>query len=167
METLDLFFDDPEGSYHVREIARRTGIHPNTTLRDVKTLAKEGLLLVRRTKAVLEARANPQSERFSTLKRLRNLGRLQDSGLVEFLHKEYSAPEAIILFGSYSRGEDTKRSDIDIAIVTKRKIAHSLPRFERALGRRIQLHEIELDRVSKEFLTSLANGIVLRGYLTL
>ena len=164
---LTFFFDDPEGGFHLREIARQTGLHPNTVLRDVNLLAREGLLVKRATRAVVEVRANRESELFYRLKRISNLRNVYLSGLVDELLKEYGAPEAIILFGSYGRGEDTRRSDIDIAVITRRELHFDQKKYRQLLKRDIQIHEINLKKVSKNFITNLANGIILKGYLTL
>ncbi len=164
---LELFFSDPEGRLHIREIARQTGLHPNTVLRDVQLLVKERLLHAKKTKAVLEVTANRDNPMFVQLKRLNNLNRIVFSGLIEHLNDLYGAPEAIILFGSYSRGEDTIKSDIDLAIITKREEHPDLLKFETILKRHIQLIEIDLKTVGKNLLTNLANGIVLKGYLAI
>ncbi len=87
------------------------------------------------------------------------------SGLIEYLDEKYNTPSAIILLGSYSRGEDTAKSDIDIAVITTREIKLDLSKFEGTFKRKIQIHEIQTKRVSKNFLNNLANGIVLKGYL--
>ena len=164
---LQLFFDDPEAYVHIREIARQTRLHPNTVLRDVLLLVKESLLLTRKTKAVLEVRGNRDNPLFTQLKRLSNFRRIMLSGIVEFLNDAYGAPEAILLFGSYSRGEDTKKSDIDLAVVTTREQHLNLSKFESILKRSIHVIEIDLSKVSKNLLTSLANSIVLKGYLAI
>ena len=166
-EVLELFFNEPESRFHIREIARQTTLHPNTVLRDVQILAKKGLILTRKTKAVLEVTANRDNPLFITLKRLRNFRQLMLSGLVEYLNEQYGTPEAIILFGSYNRGEDLTKSDIDIAIVTKREVHPNLSKFEKLLKRKIQLFEIDLKTVGKDLLTNLTNGVVLRGYLAI
>lgn len=162
---LELFFDKPEESLHIREIARQIKKNPNTALKDANILVKEGLLLKRATKAVVEIRANRDSELFIRLKKLSNFRKIYLSGIIDELNKEYGAPKAIALFGSYSKGEDTARSDVDIAIITKQHIKFDSSRYESVFRRKIQLHEIDLKKVSKEFITNLANGIILRGYL--
>ncbi len=162
---LQLFFDYPETGFHIREIARQIEKHPNTVLKDVHLLEKEGLLHIKATRAIVQVTANRDSKLFIRLKRISNLRAIYLSGIVDFLHKEYGAPKAIILFGSYSRGEDTKRSDIDIAIITSHNISTKLTKYESSLKRTIQLHKIDLKKASKEFTTNLANGIVLEGYL--
>jgi len=164
-QVLELFFDKPEESLHIREIARQIKKNPNTVLKDANILAKEGLLLKRATRAVVEIRANNESELFIRLKRLSNLRKIYLSGISDELNKEYGAPKAIILFGSYSRGEDTAKSDVDIAIITKLELKFNCGKYENIFKRKIQIHEIDLKKVSKEFIMNLANGIILKGYL--
>jgi len=166
-QVLEFFFDDPEGAFHIREIARQIKRHPNTVLKEVNLLAKEGLLMKRATRAVVEVRANRDSELFIRLKRLSNLKKTYLSGMVDVLYKEYGAPEAIVLFGSYSRGEDVAKSDIDLAIVTKKGQTIDVDKYENMFKRHVQVHLIDLQRAGKGFLTNLANGIVLKGYLHL
>jgi predicted nucleotidyltransferase len=42
---------------------------------------------------------------------------IKNSELISFLEYKYT-PEAIILFGSFSKGENGKNSDIDILIIS-------------------------------------------------
>lgn len=166
-KVLELFFDYPEESLHIREIARRTKLHPNTVLYETNVLVRERLLIKRITRAIVEVTAQRENPLFYYLKRLYNLRQLYLSGFVDFLYKEYTAPEALVLFGSYSRGEDIQRSDIDIAIITKRTLNLDVRSYEKILKHTIQLHEIDLQKVGKNFITNLANGIVLKGYMNI
>lgn len=166
-KVLELFFIDPDVKLHIREIARQTKIHPNTVLKITNNLAKENLLIITKTKAIKEVKVNKETELFYTIKKIQNLANLYFSGIIDFLYKEYNAPEAIILFGSYSRGEDTKKSDIDIAIITNMELKLNLKDFEKKLKRNIQLHEIDLKKVGKNFITTLINGTIIKGYLNL
>ncbi|MBI5060836.1 MAG: nucleotidyltransferase domain-containing protein [Candidatus Aenigmarchaeota archaeon] len=81
------------------------------------------------------------------------------------MRNKYEEPEAIIVFGSYSRGEDQSGSDIDIAIITKKRINVSTVEFEKRLKRKINIYEIQIKHAEKEFLNTLANGIVLYGHM--
>ncbi len=75
--------------------------------------------------------------------------------------------QIINVFGSFARGEDTSKSDADVAVVTNKNKRLDLKRYEAKLGRRLNLYEIRLKECSREFLNNLANGIVLYGYLRL
>ena len=164
---LGLFFNQPEGVFHIREIARLLGLHPNTIIKEVKKLAKSGLLEKKRVGNIVQVKANRENRLFFICKRLDNIKRLYNSGLVSHLNRVYNAPEAIILFGSYSRGEDTTKSDIDLAIITKRNLKIELGKYEKILKRRIQIFEMAIEKTDRNMLSSLANGIVLEGYLSL
>ena len=96
-------------------------------------------------------------------KRVYNLKKVYDSGIVDYILISYNHPKAIMLFGSYSRGEDTENSDIDIAVLTRKNLGLDLIKYEKILKKKVNVHEIDLDRMSSEFKSNLANGIVLEG----
>ena len=53
--------------------------------------------------------------------------------------EEY-APDKIILFGSFARGEGDSKSDVDIVVVSDRE--KDLPRYKRGLEVRLKLAEV-------------------------
>jgi predicted nucleotidyltransferase len=164
---LGLFFQFPTQRFHIREIARELKISAPTVSTLVNRLVREGLLNRTKTKVLDEVKANFDSKEFRWHKRLYNITKLYDSNFIDFLEEQYGRPEAIVAFGSFSRGEDVEKSDIDIAIITKRQLKLNLNKFEKLFKRNISLHEIGLSKAGKEFLNNLANGIVLSGYLEL
>jgi predicted nucleotidyltransferase len=99
------------------------------------------------------------------LKKCYNFLSFYESGLLDFLKDKYEEPEAIVVFGSYSDGEDTSESDIDVAIVTKKSVELDLKLFESLLKRKINVLEIQIGESGKEFLNNLANGTVVSGFL--
>jgi predicted nucleotidyltransferase len=163
---LRLFFEGPNIRLHLREIARRTGLSATGAMKILGALENEGLLEKERTALTVVYRGNYDNERFMALKRFLNLYSLYSSGLVSSLVEFYRIPECIILFGSYAKGEDTKESDIDIAIVIGLKEYPELEIYQDCLKRKISLQLIEkIKTEQKEFINTLANGIVLYGYL--
>jgi predicted nucleotidyltransferase len=165
-KVIKLFFEGPGERLHVREVARRTGLSPPGAMKILRRLKNEGLLIEEPNNVVVNYRGNYDSSRFVALKRLTNLFSLYECGLIEELSKHYSLPECIVLFGSYARGEDTTRSDIAIAIVTEMDDVPQLHKYEKKLNRKISIHTISnLKEEDSNFRNSLANGIVLSGYL--
>ena len=74
----------------------------------------------------------------------------------------------IILFGSYSRGEDLASSDVDLAVIgcSEKKII--LKKYEKFLEREIRINFFKnLKKIEKEFKESLCNGIVFSGGIEL
>ncbi len=106
--------------------------------------------------------ANTESEIYKYYKKIFNLIELRE--LVQFL-RDKLMPAAIILFGSYQRGEDIEESDIDLFVQSKEKKVE-LGRFRRKLGRNIQLHfQTDFSDYPKELKNNIVNGVVLYGYL--
>ena len=163
---MQLFFKFPYKNFHIRELARITGLSSTGIIKIVKRLKKEKLLLSKKEKVVKEIKPDFEG-RFAFLKRVYNLYSLYDSGLIDYLKKEYESPQAIIVFGSYANGSDSERSDIDIAITMKKKQAIEVSTFEKKLSRKISIHNIDMKIIEPEFKNSLANGIVLEGFMDL
>ncbi len=161
---LKLFFENPEKKFYIREIARITKLSPPGVMKITDALVKEGLLLSEKGKVTTNIMAS-RSEEFTQTKRFFNLLSLYKCGLVSFLRENYEEPEAIVLFGSYSKGEDISTSDIDVAVVTSSSKELDLKKFENALKRGINVHEIKVKNAEKSFLNALSNGLVLYGYL--
>jgi len=92
-----------------------------------------------------------------------NLYEVYESGLLEVLNEIY--PESTIyLFGSYSYGEDTIDSDIDIAVVGAKERKVNIESFSKKLRREIRLHFYEnLSSINKNLRENILNGIILKG----
>ncbi|MFB6216414.1 MAG: ArsR family transcriptional regulator [Candidatus Nanohaloarchaea archaeon] len=155
-------FDDPKAEHGIRELSEETGLSPSTVSRHVEVLRDEGIVEVE--EGVKMRVSGSGTEEFRDLKRCFNLWKLSESGLVEEI-EEVCVPEAIVLFGSYSRGEDVADSDIDIAVVNGGEIDQDLSEYEEDLSRRVNIHSVNLEKSKQGFKQTLANGIVLKGYL--
>ncbi len=162
---LETIFKYPTTRFTIRGLARKVKIAPPTALGIVRALQKEGIIREEKVGRASQVSANFESEKYRRKKQIYNLDALYSSGLVDFLVTAYNDPKAIILFGSFSHGNDIEQSDIDIAVITQEEKVLELTSFERILARRISIHEIKLDKVSQEFKNNLYNGIMLYGAL--
>lgn len=158
---LDFLFDFPTKKFNLREISRILKISPPAVSNAIKSLAKEKLIEIER-KFALEITAN-RTDKFTQNKRVHNLKSIYSSGLYDYLKDNFSL-STIILFGSYSKGEDIERSDIDIAILAKEK-SLKLEEFEKKLNREINVEFLDLKKASKELKDIIINGIRLQGYI--
>ncbi len=162
-KVLKLFFDHPTKHFQLREISRILKLGLPSVRNHTKKLEKEGF--VKKEKfGVYESYVSTKNEIFKIYKRNDILLELHDSGLVEFL-SDNLVPDAIVLFGSASRGEDIEGSDIDLFLVAKESEI-DLKKFEEKLKRKISLHfESNVSKTPKELLNNIINGIVVYGYL--
>ena len=163
-KVLAVFFENPsKKDLHLRELSRITKLSMPTIISTTDKLAKEHLIIKFPGKVMTKVIAYRDNEKFTRYKLLRNLEKIYESGIIEFLSKEYHHPKVIILFGSFSRGEDIESSDIDIAILIKRKLNLDLSKYEKTLKKTVNIHEVDMNKISNEFKANLANGIVLEG----
>jgi len=85
------------------------------------------------------------------------------SGLSDFLLNNLPGT-TIILFGSYSKGEDIFNSDIDIAVVGRKEKILQLDKYEKILNRTIHLLFFDSwKRINKHLRNNILNGIILHG----
>ena len=146
------------------------GRFPETISKYLNELKKDGILTSERKLNHLLFKANSTSFQFKDLKLFHNIRKIKESGLLDYLNEELNHPPTIILFGSFAKSENIKKSDIDLFIITSTKKEINLKEFEKKLGHEIQLFlhstkEIEEMKQKKEpLLNSIINGIVLEGY---
>ncbi|HLD55761.1 MAG TPA: nucleotidyltransferase domain-containing protein [Candidatus Nanoarchaeia archaeon] len=150
-------------------IAKKLNVSSTAIAKALKDLEKEKLVLIKKDKLMNLNIIQLNRENFRTmqLKRVNNLKSFYESELLEKL--EDSFPGAtIILFGSYSKGEDTIKSDIDLAIISKKEKNLELSKFEEILKRKIIINFYSSPKeIHKELKESLCNGIVLSGGIEL
>ncbi|MBI2137789.1 nucleotidyltransferase domain-containing protein [Candidatus Woesearchaeota archaeon] len=167
---LTYFINEPEKEFHVRELAKLAGKSPTTVSKYLHAFAKEHFLTINKSRNHLLFKADTESTAFKDMKVGHNLSLLRKSGLIKHLADEYNQPAAIILFGSFARGENVPQSDIDILVITPVKKEVPVDKFEKSLHHRIQLFlhsakDIEaMKTLNKELLNSWINGMVVHGY---
>lgn len=169
-KVLEVFFVYPITFFTVREISRLRNItHPTviTCLQKLHHLGLTAKVLQKNKTGIgntLLWKANTSAEIYKIYKKVHNLKQLYFSSLIEKIAFE-TAPNAIVLFGSYAKGEDMEQSDIDLFVISREKDI-SLKSYEKKLHRKINLtFEPNLQSLNKEFLNNIINGIVLYGYL--
>ena len=165
------FIKEPEREFHVRELSKLLGKSPTTVSKYLKKYESDGILISKSKLNHLLFRANTESSRFKQIKLNYNLTSLNESGLIEYLTEKFNHPESIVLFGSFSKAEDNKNSDIDLLIISPKKKELDLGNYEKKLSHKIQLfihsrEEFEsIKDKNKELFNNWINGIVVYGYL--
>ncbi len=157
------FFLFPNDKLRVREIERKLQLSLPSVIRYVKELEQEQLLTTITIGTTRFYTAN-KAEIFFKQKILDNLRRIYESNIVSHLKRELHNP-TIVLFGSYSKGEDDEKSDIDLYVETKKKI--DLTSYEKELARPIQLFSFEKiqDVPNPHLRNNIINGITLNKQL--
>jgi len=148
-----------------RQLAKLAHVSQPAVMKALPLLVKSDFITVVKDSETkrLSIALNTANNKVMQFKRVDNLHQLYESGFVDFLEKEYSG-STIILFGSYSRGEDTHKSDVDIAVIGRTKKNLNLTKFETEVGRTISVNFYDsFGKIHKHFKENLANGIILAG----
>ncbi len=162
----EYFFLNPTVKLRVRQIERELKLPLPSVIRYTKELEKEGILKKEETSGAVFFSSDRTSKYFLLEKRLFNIKLLFESGLMDFIIKEYSNP-VIIVFGSYSKGEDIENSDIDLYIQSSSKKEIKLEKFESILKRKIQVFVYSnINKINNDHLANnIINGIILNNFL--
>lgn len=163
-KVLKVFLDNPTEDFRLRELSRLSSISPLSVINYLKEFEKEDLIRRYKKRNIPFYRANREDKKFILYKKISILYELNEVGLLDFLWEEL-APEAIILYGSYAKGESVEGSDLDIFILGKEEKI-KVEEFEKKLNKKVHLiFEEDFKKISKELKNNLINGIILRGYL--
>ena len=168
---LALFFYDPYQEFALSEIAEQGKVSKSTASRIILELEEQGLITLIKHRLVWRIQANHGNSIFKQEKILFNLSILYRSNLIQYLEEIFKHPKSVILFGSFSKGEDGPDSDIDIAIEddkikeTKVMAIKELGTLEDQIGRKITIHLFNRKNIDINLFNSIANGIILSGFL--
>ncbi len=165
-EIMEFLFRNPTTSFMGKEIAEKIKVSQTAVAKSVNRLSKI-CLLIREKKILLSIKLNRDDKDIFDLKRVYNLKSIYSSWLLKKLSEDLPG-SVIILFGSYSTGEDTEESDIDLAIIGYNEKKINLISFENKLQRRIQLHFFsDFKKINKNLKENIINGIILKGSITI
>ena len=163
---IEYFFINPTAKLRVREMERILKLPLPSIIRYCGELEKEKILSTVKTGNVVFYTADRSSKEYILEKKFFNIRQMHESGAVEYIRRELSNP-AIILFGSYAKGEDTEDSDIDLYLETPSKKELNLSKFEKLLKRKIQIfrHKNLKDIQNPHLANNIINGILLNGFV--
>ena len=156
-------------NYNQREIALALKVSSTAVANSLKKLEKERIVEIKKNKNTKPQKIslNLQNSKVFFIKRVENLRAVYESGLAEFLFDNLPGT-TIILFGSYSLGEDRSNSDIDIAVVGNAPKKINLSTYEIKLSKKIIIQVFDsFDKIHKNLKESILNGIILKGSVRL
>jgi len=170
-KVLEVLFKYPEKEFSLSDLAKEAVVAKANIGKILELFLEINLVKITKLAKIWRIQANQSNWYFQRSKIVYNLNFIYQSGLVESLVNYYKTPKAIVLFGSFRKGEDVSDSDIDIAIESetfkeyKTLRLNELLAFEKELGRKIQLHLFNRKNVDLNVFNNIANGIVLFGFL--
>ncbi len=150
-----------------REISKILKVSPTAIANSLDKLKNHNLIKIEKLKTINFISLNRDEPKAMELKRVENLKNIYLSNLLDYLEVEL-AGGTIILFGSYSRGEDTNTSDIDIAVIGRKDKLLKLEGYEKNLNREININFYNSwNEIHKNLKDNILNGIILQGSVEL
>src|SRR3989344_484104 len=153
---LRVLFWFPDLEFSLSELAKESGVSKSTASRLLNYLKATDIVTVIDKGIVLRIKANTENREFIKRKIAFNLSSLYHSGLIESLNENLGHPKAVILIGSFLKGEDTSTSDIDIAVETEKEAnmesinLSGIEEYEKYFGgRKISIHFFNRKNVDK------------------
>ena len=171
LNVLYWFFAYPEIKTTLSELAKELKISKKTASKVVNDLVGEGFLEVEEIGKAWRIHCNIKHKYNQTLKIGYNLSIIYNSGIIHEIYKIIGNPRAIVLFGSYRKGDDIGSSDLDIAveIIGNSKLEIKNLGNVAQLGYRknvpVNLHIFTRNKIDLNLFANIANGIVLEGFL--
>ncbi|MCX6707068.1 MAG: nucleotidyltransferase domain-containing protein [Candidatus Woesearchaeota archaeon] len=158
-----LFFEDTLKRWHFEDIVKASGMSRERVSHYLSELLKEKFVTRTKPRGKMPYyTANRDSGKFRAEKRFYGLGILQKIGLFEHINSIEGVKTAI-LFGSFSRGDFSKSSDIDLFIYGDSE-QFDKSKFELKTKREVQLFSYnDKDRMKKELDPRLIPNI-LKGF---
>ncbi len=172
--TLSWFFDFPTIETGLNDLASDTRISKTTAKRVVNKLVKEGFLIKKVYGKSWRISVNKNHTYNHTEKIAANLTAVYEAyrkGLRDIIFEHVKSPQAIVLFGSYRKGDDTEKSDIDIAVEVMgdqqleiiKDVAYITFGYRKNVP--VNLHVFSRKAADLNLFANIANGIVLEGFL--
>lgn len=170
-KVLQWFFSRPTERIGLTDLSEALGIAKTTARSVVAKLAEKGFLNIEPIGKLLRISCVPNHSYNFTWKISYNLTLVFSSGVLSEVHKIIPSPKAIVLFGSYRKGDDIETSDLDIAveIIDNEgpkiiELGH-LDNFGYRKNIPVHLYIFSRNNVDINLFANIANGIVLEGFL--
>lgn len=165
---LELFYNEPTKHWHFEEILKQAKISRPQANYWIKNFIAEGMITrIKHKNKMPYYTSNYQNVNYQNKKRLLMLNKLNDVGLLNYLTKLKA--ETVILFGSISRWDWYKDSDIDIFIYGEEQELE-IEKYREKIKREIQVFSCkskdELKKFTPGLLRNIIEGYIIKGDLS-
>lgn len=167
-QVMELFFENPTREWHFEEVVKEAGIARSKADSWLKSFIKGGLIKrVKRKGKMPYYVSEYASPKYKNKKKIFALTKLYESGLLNHL-SSLSSAQTVILFGSFSRSDWYRNSDIDVFIYGDPE-GLKLVEYELKLHRDIQLfvcqNKVELAKLGEGLVRNILKGNLIKGDL--
>jgi predicted nucleotidyltransferase len=168
-EILELFFNYPSRYWHFKDIKRETGMADSKISNWLKKLQKEKIIIKHSPKGKMPYyTGNHESSEYRNTKRIYGMQMLHKAGVLNYLLSLDA--EIVIIFGSFTRSDWHKDSDIDVFLyknLTSKKvfeISHkNFPNLDRELQVFYAHDRKDFEKMSEGLISNIIFGNIIKG----
>ncbi|NOZ81098.1 MAG: nucleotidyltransferase domain-containing protein [DPANN group archaeon] len=173
-KVLSWFFSFPETEAGLNDLAEYLKISKTTAKKIVERMVEEEFLIKKvygKAWRIACNRSHPYNYTKKIAFNLSMVFEAYNKSLKNQIQEIVGIANAIVLFGSYRKGDDTEKSDVDIAVeVNSDKDVRiiemgRMPRFGYRKDVPVNLHIFTRNKIDINLFSNIANGIVLEGFL--
>ena len=165
------FFSFPDKQMGLNDLSEELEIAKTSAKTIVLQLVKENFLIKEEIGKAWRISINKNHPHNKTIKISYNLELIFLSNILQKIYEIIPNARSIILFGSYRKGDDNEKSDIDIAVETlnnqELKIIElgKINEFGYRKNIPVHLHIFSRNKVDLNLFANISNGIILDGFL--
>lgn len=168
-EILRFLFMNAGAVFNARDLAIALKVSQPAISKALPLLEKQQFIVMskdRKSKR-LSIELNRENLLVIGMKRADNIRQLYESGLARFLRESFPGC-TVIVFGSFAKGEDMQKSDIDVAVVGAKDKVIDLTMFEKKLMKEIRINFYRsFKEINNELKGNIFGGILLSGWIEL
>lgn len=121
VKAIKVLTSDPMKSFSVRGLAREAGLSPGAARTALNYMREKGIASLKIIGKTYQYRADLESPLCRQWKILFNLDKISESGIAEQAVKKIPQTLSILLYGSFAKGTNDKKSDIDLLVISRQK----------------------------------------------
>ncbi|MBI5060724.1 MAG: nucleotidyltransferase domain-containing protein [Candidatus Aenigmarchaeota archaeon] len=168
-EIMRFLFMNAGESFNARGLAIPLGVSQPAIAKALPLLERRGFIHMAkdRNSKRLSIELRRENPLVIGMKRADNIRQLYESGFAEFIREKFPSC-TIIVFGSFAKGEDTRNSDIDIAVIGAKSKPLDLSEFRKKLMKDIRINFYKsFKEIGVELRNNILGGILLSGWIEL
>ena len=168
-EILRFLFMNACETFNARGLSMHLGVSQPAVSKALPFLERHEFVNVSKDKKSkrLSIKLNMENSTVIGMKRADNMRQLYESGLAQFLREKFPGC-TVVVFGSFSKGEDASKSDIDIAVVGAKNKDIDLSDYEKKLMKEIRISFYKsFKEINNELKGNILGGILLSGWVEL
>ena len=168
---LAWFYANPNARIGLNELSKCLMASKSSTKQMIEILINQNFLKRDMIGRAWILSVNQENPHFRIKKISYNLDKIYESKVVDAIYGSFPNSKSIILFGSYRKGDDNEKSDVDIAVevLDNKNLEIKTMGFIPELGYRknvpVNIHIFSRNKIDLNLFANIVNGIVLSGFL--